>query len=44
MRIHISPWLVLGAVTTAIVVGVLAAQGWIDVQAFKDVLNLLGSE
>lgn len=41
MRIHISPWILVGVVVTAIVVAVLASQGWIDVQVFKDILDLL---
>lgn len=41
MRIHISPWLLVGVVVTAVGVGVLASQGWIDVQVVKDVFNLL---
>ncbi len=41
MRIHISAWILVGAVVTAVAVAVLASQGWIDVKVFKEVFNLL---
>lgn len=41
MRIHISPWIVVGLVVTAVVVSVLASQGWIDVEVFQAVLDFI---
>lgn len=41
MNIRLSPWLIVLFLGAAILVAVLASKGWIDVEAFKEVLTFL---
>ena len=39
MRFEVKPWVIMLAVAAAIIIGVLASQGWFDVEAFLAVIG-----